>query len=280
MESALYVVGTPIGNLDDLSGRAAAVLAGVDRVYAEDTRRTGRLLQAAGIAAELRSLHEHNEAARCAEVTELIASGGSAALVSDAGTPVVSDPGSRVVKAVLEADLPVRAVPGPSAPSAALSVSGLSADRYLFLGFPPRSGHDRETWLRHVLESPITVVAFESPQRIADLASDLVSSGLGERRCVLCRELTKMYEEVVVGTVEELAGRLRGAEVRGEVTLVVEGRSRTDWREHLEEARREARERVEAGGSTRDVAAALQRLFGLPRNEAYEEALRAGTEKA
>jgi 16S rRNA (cytidine1402-2'-O)-methyltransferase len=278
MESALYVVGTPIGNLEDLSPRAARVLAGVDRVYAEDTRHTGRLLAAAGIDAELRSLHEHNEASRCPEVVELVGGGRSAALVTDAGSPAVSDPGSRVVRAVLDAGLPVRTVPGPSAPAAALSVSGLTADRYLFLGFPPRSGGERDGWIARVADSRVTVVAFESPRRVAELAADLARSGLGDRRCVLCRELTKLHEEVAAGTVAELAERLRGAEVRGEVTLVIEAGAEGDWGEQLEEIRAEALRLVAAGESTRDAATHLQERFGLPRNEAYALALEAGTD--
>lgn len=278
MDSALYVVGTPIGNLEDLSRRAATVLAGVDRVYAEDTRHTGRLLAGAGIEADLRSLHEHNEASRCSEVVDLIAGGRSAALVSDAGTPAVSDPGSRLVRAVLAAGLPVRAVPGPSAPAAALSVSGLPADRYLFLGFPPRSGRERDAWLDQASRSRVTVVAFESPRRVADLAADLVRLGLGERWCVLCRELTKLHEEVAAGTVAELAERLREMDVRGEVTLVLEAGGGSDWRDRLEEIRAAARLRVAAGDSTRDAATHLQERFGLPRNEAYALALEAGTD--
>lgn len=278
MESALYVVGTPIGNLEDLSRRAAMVLAGVDRVYAEDTRHTGRLLAAAGIEAELRSLHEHNEASRCSEVVDLVTGGRSAALVSDAGTPAVSDPGSRLVRAVLDAGLSVRVVPGPSAPAAALSVSGLPADRYLFLGFPPRSGGEREVWLSRASESPVTVVAFESPRRVAALAADLVRAGLGDRRCVFCRELTKLHEEVTAGTIEELAERLGETEVRGEVTLVIEAGGGSDWRGRLEEIRGEVRRRIAAGDTTRDAATYLQEHFGLPRNEAYALALAAGSD--
>lgn len=277
MESALYVVGTPIGNLEDLGRRAATVLAGVDRVYAEDTRHTGRLLAAAGIDAELRSLHEHNEASRCSEVVDLLLGGRSAAVVSDAGTPVISDPGSRVVRAVLAAGLPVRTVPGPSAPAAALSVSGFPADRYLFLGFPPRSGGEREEWLARLSESRVTVVAFESPRRVAELSADLVRSGLGGRRCVLCRELTKLHEEVSSGTVAELAERLTGTVLRGEVTLVIEAGASADWRERLGDIREEARRRIDAGDSTRDAATHLQERFGMPRNEAYALALEAGT---
>ncbi len=279
MESALYVVGTPIGNLGDLSGRAVRVLTEVGRVYAEDTRRTGRLLASAGIEGRLRSLHEHNEAARCAEVVEFVAHGGLAALVTDAGTPAISDPGSRVVAAVLEAGLPVRAVPGPSAPAAALSVSGLPADRYLFLGFAPRSGGERDAWLERLSGSPETVVAFESPHRIAALLAELEGRGLGERRCVLCRELTKLHEQVVACTISELSGKLEETGTRGEVTLVVAGGGDgPDWRSRLSEARAQAERRAVAGETTRDIAEALQREFGLPRNDAYTVALEAGTD--
>lgn len=277
MESGLYVVGTPIGNLSDLSGRAAETLAGVDVVYAEDTRRTGVLLRQAGIDVRLRSLHEHNEAARSEEVVELVSGGGSAALVSDAGTPAISDPGRRVVGLVLEAGLPVRSVPGPSAPAAALSVAGLPADRYTFLGFAPRSGAEREAWLARAAASTETVVAFESPRRTAALLGDLEAEGLGERTCVLCRELTKLHEEVLRSTVARLARRLAADEPRGEVTLVLEGGTPPDWQDSEDEMRREARRRAAAGETTRDIADRLQRTFGAPRNRAYEIALDAAT---
>jgi len=278
MKSALYVVATPIGNLEDLTPRAAEVLGGVDTVYAEDTRRTGILLDRTGLRARLRSLHEHNEAARTEEILERLAAGARLAVVSDAGTPGVSDPGRRVVDRVLESDLPVRAVPGASAVPAALSVSGLPADRYLFLGFPPRRGREREAWMQQLEGSTDTVVVFESPARVAELLGSWVERGLGGRRCTMCRELTKRFEEVRRARVSELAAALEGGEVRGEVTLVLEGGEPTGWETHRARASREARELVGRGASTRDVVRVLRERYEAPRNEAYELALSVAAE--
>lgn len=279
MEIGLHVVGTPIGNLSDLTRRGAEVLREADLVYAEDTRRTGRLLQEIGSEAPLRSLHEHNEAERTAEVLERLRDDGRCALVTDAGTPGVSDPGRRVVAAVREAGLPVRAVPGPSAVTAALSVAGLSADRFLFLGFPPRSGRERERWMERAGEATCTVVVFEAPGRAADLLEAWAERGLGGRVCVLCRELTKLHEEVVRSTVAGLRERLADARVRGEVTLVLEGGETPGWEARREEARREARRMLTGGASTRDVSDRLQSSFGIPRNAAYEMALELSEER-
>lgn len=275
MESGLYVVGTPIGNLDDLTVRAAEALRAADAVYAEDTRRTGRLLARIGADVPLRSLHAHNEAERTAEVLERLREGGRCALVSDAGTPGVSDPGRRVVAAVLEAGLRAVPIPGPSAVVAALSVAGLPADRFAFAGFPPRSGAERREWLAGVARSPVTSVIFESPRRVARLLEDLEAEGAGARRAALCRELTKLHEEVLRESVTALRDQVEGTDVRGEVTLVLEGAPAT---EAVPEAAVEdaARRWAGAGLSTRDIAERLQAELGVPRNRAYEAGLRAG----
>ncbi len=273
MENGLHVVGTPIGNLSDLTHRAVESLRGADVVYAEDTRRTGRLLKEIGSEAPLRSLHEHNEAARTGEVVKRLREGERCVLVTDAGTPGISDPGRRVVEAVREAGLGVVSVPGPSAVTAALSVAGLPADRFVFLGFPPRSGGDREAWMERLEDHPWTAVVFEAPGRVADLLSAWRERGLGDRVCVLCRELTKLHEEVVRSTVAELAERLAERRVRGEVTLVLEGAEPSGWEARRDEVRRAARRMLEEGGSTRDVSDHLQETFGVPRNAAYEMAL-------
>lgn len=279
MEPGLYVVGTPIGNLSDLSRRAVECLREAEIVYAEDTRRTGRLLKEVGSEAPLRSLHEHNEAARTDEVLDRLRGGGRCALVTDAGTPGISDPGRRVVEAVRDEGLEVVPVPGPSAVTAALSVAGLPADRFVFLGFPPRSGGEREAWLERVETLPWTTVVFEAPNRVADLLEAWSERDLGARTCVLCRELTKMHEEVVRATVDELRDRLAGTEVRGEVTLVLEGADAPGWEERREEARRSGRRVLEEGGTTRDVSDHLQEAFGVPRNAAYEMALELSDER-
>lgn len=272
MESGLYVVGTPIGNLGDVTRRAAETLDGVDTVYAEDTRRTGRLLEALEADAGLRSLHEHNEARRRGEIIERLRAGDRLAVVSDAGTPGVSDPGRRVVAGALEAGLRVVPVPGASAVTAALSASGLPADRFAFLGFPPRSGTDRETWMDRLGRLELTSVVFASPNRLDDLLAEWEDRGLGGRACVLCRELTKMHEEVRRATVSELREHTAG-EVRGEVTLVLEGSADGGRPVPREAARTAARALAEAGWTTRDVTEHLQRAYGVPRNEAYDLAL-------
>lgn len=266
----LYVVSTPIGNLSDLTDRARRSLREVDRVYAEDTRRTGRLLDHVGSEADLRSLHEHNEARRTEELVEDLADGRSCALVSDAGTPSVSDPGRRAVAEAAEAGSRVVPVPGPSAVLAALSVSGFDADRFLFLGFPPRSGEDREAWIGRCRDARETVVAFEAPQRVGDLLADWRRADMGDRACVVARELTKVHEELLRGTVAELEGSVAGEELRGEATLVLEAAPAPGWEEREEEARRRARELDRSGASTRDIADRLERELGVPRNAAYE----------
>lgn len=273
MEAGLYVIGTPIGNLGDLTRRAAETLPEMDVVYAEDTRRTGRLLESLGTDVPLRSLHEHNEARRVEEITDRLADGERVGLVTDAGTPAVSDPGRRAVAEALEAGHRVSPVPGASAVTTALSVSGLEADRFVFLGFPPRKGADREECLRMIAELPLTSVLFESPRRVGELLSQLGERGLGGRRGALCREMTKKFEEIRAGTVADLREWARGREIRGEVTLVLEGGDEARNAVPADAVREAARELLSAGRSTRDVSEHLQRAYGLSRNEAYELAL-------
>lgn len=218
----LYLVATPIGNLEDVTLRALRVLREVDLIAAEDTRHVRKLLERYGIRQQVVSYHEHNEQARTPQLLAALRSGRSVALVSDAGTPVLSDPGYRLVRACVEASVPVVPVPGPSAVTAALVASGLPADRFLFLGFPPRRRTARRRFLEEVKDQRATLVLFESPRRLADCLQDLLEV-LGDRRVAVCRELTKVHEEVRRGTASELVRWARGEQVRGEVTLVVEG---------------------------------------------------------
>lgn len=273
MECGLYVVSTPIGNLSDLTDRARDVLRTAPVVFAEDTRRTGRLLTSIDASPELVSLHEHNEASRVPDLLERLEGGNPCVLVSDAGVPAVSDPGRRAVRAVLDAGYPVRAVPGASAVTAALSVAGFPADRFVFLGFPPRSGGERDRWMERCASLEWTAVAFESPRRVAALLGDWAERGLADRRCVVCRELTKLHEQIEHATVAELARRIGDAELRGEVTLVLEGGEAPDWQDRRDEVEAAARSLVAEGLSTRDVAERLQERFDVPRNAAYELAL-------
>jgi len=219
----LYVVATPIGNLGDLTPRAREVIAAVDAVLCEDTRRTGLLLSRVGLEARaLRSHHEHNEVALAAGLVAELVDGRSLALVSDAGTPLVSDPGYRLVRACHEASVPVVAVPGASAAIAALSISGLPTDRHVFLGYLPPRAARRRALLEEVRGLRMTLILYEGPHRLRKTLGDLADE-LGDRPAALCRELTKVHEEVRRDTLSGLAAWAASATVRGELTLVVGG---------------------------------------------------------
>jgi len=267
----LWVVATPIGNLEDVTLRALRVLREAPVVLAEDTRRVRKLLDRHAIEQRPRSLHAHNEASRVAEVLAALEIGEDVALVSDAGTPLVSDPGQRLVAAVVAAGGCVEAVPGPSAVLAALSVAGLPAERFTFLGFLPRKSGAREALLARVAAAPETLVLFESPRRVGATLRELAER-LGPRQCCVARELTKLHEEALRGTLPELAERFaEGA--RGEITLVVEG-APAEAAEETDPAELDAeiRGRLAAGESSRTIAAALARP-GLPRRRVYARVL-------
>ena len=220
MPGILYVVATPIGNLEDVTFRAIRVLREVAVIAAEDTRRTARLLQHYSISTPTTSLHEHNERARTPWLISRLASGESVALVSDAGTPVVSDPGALFVAAAHAAGIRVEPVPGPSAALAAVSASGLQADQVLFVGFPPSRSLARKTWLEKLRDERRVIVFFEAPHRIRDTLTDLLAI-FGDRIAAIGRELTKAHEELVVTPISLHLERL--AEPRGEFTVVVSG---------------------------------------------------------
>lgn len=226
----LYVVATPIGNLEDLSPRAAKILATVALIACEDTRRTGQLLTHLGLQKPLVSLHEHNEGQRVEQLLERLRAGDDVALVSDAGTPLVSDPGYRLMAALRIAQLPVCPVPGPSAALAALSIAGLPSDRFHFEGFLPAKATARRRRLQKLASYPQTLVFYEAVHRIDACLADLVYVLGAERPATLCRELTKRHETIQQGTLAELQ-TLResdpGAE-RGEITLVVGGAAADD----------------------------------------------------
>lgn len=262
----LYLVSTPIGNLSDLSGRAARILGEVERIFAEDTRRTGRLLQHLGLDTPLISLHQHNEAARAGRVLECLES-GDAAVVSDAGTPLISDPGARVVDAALEAGHDVVPVPGPSAVLAALVGSGLPADRFVFLGFAPRKGRERRALLQRVADSPETTVLFEAPGRLRRLLADLERACSPGRRVAVAREMTKLHEEFVRGTLAEARAHFGERAPRGEVTLVID---RSPGDEPDESAAREVAAGLLAGGARPSEAVReVMARIGVSRNRAY-----------
>jgi 16S rRNA (cytidine1402-2'-O)-methyltransferase len=221
----LQVVATPIGNLADLSARARAALEGADLIAAEDTRHTGALLKAAGIARPLLSLHQHNEARRVPEVLARLAAGDTVALVSDAGTPLLSDPGFELLRGAVQAGYEVQVVPGPSAITAALAVAGLPTERFCFEGFLPARSPERRAALAALAHEPRTLVFFEAPHRIAATLADLSAEFGAQRPAVVARELTKAHETLYRGTLAELAARARTEEhfARGEITLVVQG---------------------------------------------------------
>jgi 16S rRNA (cytidine1402-2'-O)-methyltransferase len=277
----LLIVSTPIGNLADLSSRALQSLEGASVVYAEDTRHSATLLRHYGFHTPLRSLHEHNEARRVEEVLERLAGGERCALISDAGTPTVSDPGTRLVAAVAAAGFRVEPIPGPSAVTAALAASGLSAGRFLFLGFAPRKGRERNSWMEQALGSADTVVVFEAPGRLGSLLEEWVVSGLADRRCVVCRELTKLHEEVRHGTVAALRDYYQEGEVRGEVTIVLDGHGGGVPGEAVDEEQAGivADQMAHAGRTTQEISRRLRGEFGMTRNQAYELALRAAERK-
>lgn len=270
MAGVLYLVATPIGNLEDVTLRALRVLREVDVVAAEDTRRARTLLSRHGIRNRVVSYHEHNEKSRAAELLELLRSGRSVALVSDAGTPVLSDPGYELVRGCAEEGIPVVPVPGPSAVTAALAASGLPTDRFLFAGFVPRKREARRRFLEELARLPVTLVLFESPRRLSACLADLHRVA-GNRRVAVCRELTKRHEEILRGTVQEVMARLGTGAVRGEVTLVVEGApAPTPQPQELDDVVRQA---LEGGASVREAAEAAARRCGVSRREAYRRAL-------
>jgi 16S rRNA (cytidine1402-2'-O)-methyltransferase len=217
----LFVIATPLGNLDDLSPRALETLRSVARIACEDTRRTARLLARFGIETPTLSCHRFNERERLEPVLARLAGGEDVALVSDGGTPGISDPGCLLVRAAVEAGMEVRPVPGPSAAATLLSVSGIGADRFVFEGFLPHRAGERRRRLRELKEERRPVVVFESPHRIIESLAD-IDAVLGPRPLVVGRELTKLHETLLYGSARELAERF-GEQVRGEITLVIAG---------------------------------------------------------
>jgi len=269
VRGTLYVVATPLGNLGDLSPRAAETLKRVAAVAAEDTRRTRPLLAHVGSGADLVSVHAHSPDAAIERVLRQLAGGRDVALVTDAGTPAVSDPGVALVAAARARDFPVVTVPGPTAVAAALAVSGLSADRYVFLGFLPRKGGERQRLLDTIAKSEWTVVVFEAPNRTAELLDDLVATCGAERRGVVARELTKLFEETRDGTLAELASYYRDAPPRGEVTVIVSGTGVPAREAPRPDPEARARALLAEGMTRRDVADRLAQETGISRNSAY-----------
>jgi 16S rRNA (cytidine1402-2'-O)-methyltransferase len=270
MAGTLYVVATPLGNLQDLTLRAADVLRRVDVVAAEDTRHTRPLLSHLGAAPQMLSFHAHSDERRVAGLLEILQAGRSVALVSDAGTPAISDPGFELVAAARAAGIEVVPIPGPSAVATALSAAGLPADRYLFLGFLPRKGTERARLLGRAAAEEWSVVFFEAPSRVRALLDDLAESAGPGRRVTVARELTKLHEEIVSGTLADIAGYYTGSEPRGEFTVVLEGTGQPAAApDRSAEAEELARRLLAEGRTRREVAQQLAAELGLPRNAAY-----------
>lgn len=269
MPGTLYVVATPLGNLGDLSPRAAETLRRVAVVAAEDTRHTRPLLTHVGSGADLLSVHAHSPASAIERVLGLLDAGRDVALVTDAGTPAISDPGPALVAAARARAIPVVTIPGPTAVAAALAVSGFSADRYVFLGFLPRKGAERRRLLALIARSEWTVVVFESPNRTAALLDDLATVSGDGRRAAVARELTKLYEETRDGTLTELAGYYRDTPPRGEVTVMIAGTGTPPRDTPPPDSEARARAWLAEGLSRRDVANRLADETGIPRNSAY-----------
>lgn len=276
VDGTLLVVATPIGNLGDLSERAAETLRTVDLVLAEDTRRTGRLLAHVGSEVPQRSLHDHNERDRIAEVLDRLANGARIALVSDAGTPTVSDPGYRLLAACAEAGVRIEPIPGASALLAALVASGLPTDRVAFEGFLPRKGAARTSRLTELGAERRTFVLFVAPHRAAADLGDLAAACGGDRPAALCRELTKRFEQVVRGSLADLAAGAQEG-VRGELTLVVAGAPDAQP-EVLTPQDLVARVRalVSTGATKKSAIADVAAATGTPRRDVYQAVVDAG----
>ncbi len=263
----LYLCATPIGNMEDITLRAVRVLGAVSAVYCEDTRRTGALLSRLGIKKPLVSCRAQNENARAAEIVSRVKAGEAVAYASDAGMPGISDPGERLVAACVAAGVPYTVVPGASALTTALVLSGFPSKNACFVGFLPREGKERREAIGAVKSHRGTLVFYESPLRVSATAKELAEE-LGERDCALCRELTKLHEQVVRGTLSSLAERYAETPPKGECALVVAGAGEEAAMPD-EDARALAQALVREGLSAKDAARELAERAGMSKNEAY-----------
>jgi len=265
----LYVVATPLGNLGDLSPRAADTLKCVAAVAAEDTRHSRPLLNHAGSQAELISFHAHSSERALERILRILSEGRDVALITDAGTPAISDPGVVLVAAARERGIPIVTIPGPTAVAASLAVSGIAGDRYSFLGFLPRKGSDRRRLLSTVASSEWTVVIFEAPHRVTQLLTDLIEVCGPGRPAAVSRELTKVFEETRSGTLQELSEHYAEAPARGEVTVVIAGTGKPRAKEPQGDPAERARSLLAEGLSRKDAADRLADETGISRNSAY-----------
>lgn len=268
----LYLVATPIGNLEDISARALRTLREVRLIAAEDTRRTRKLLAHYDIHTPLSSYYEHNKLSKLEEILASLAE-GDVALVSDAGTPLINDPGYELVLAALDAGYAVLPIPGPSAPIAALSASGLPADTFLYLGYLPRKTKPRRALLQDVKDDPYTAVFLEAPHRLLDSLRDMLDV-LGDRQMAAARELTKLHEEIFRGRISEALKYFLEHTPRGEFTLVVSGREGSKERWPEDRLRSELSNYLQSGESPSSIAGLLAKESGWPRREIYQIIIR------
>ncbi|MBW1841402.1 MAG: 16S rRNA (cytidine(1402)-2'-O)-methyltransferase [Deltaproteobacteria bacterium] len=270
---ALFVVATPIGNREDITLRALKILGDVDVVAAEDTRHTGRFLAYHNIKTKLISYHDHNEAERTPGLIKQLCAGASIALVSNAGTPSVSDPGYHLIHSAINSDIPIVPVPGVSAAITALSVAGLPTDAFVFVGFPAKKKQKRLTQLKRMANEEKTIVFYESPRRILTLLDEMISI-MGDRYGVLSREMTKLHEEFIRGSLSEILHALKERpSVKGECTLLVAGFQ--EKAASVETIRKELKKELETPGSRlSDIAKEIAKKHGLSKKIVYDEALK------
>jgi len=271
-KGVLYIVATPIGNLEDMTFRAVRTLKEVHLIAAEDTRRTAKLLRAYAIETPVTSLYDQNERRKSMYLINKLKTGLNVAYVSDAGTPGISDPGYELVRQAIENDIRIIPVPGVSAVIAALSVSGLPTDAFVFYGFPPSRARQRKTFLTSIGDEEKTLVFYESPKRLLSALQDM-ENVFGDRKIVVLRELTKVFEEVFRGTISHVIGALEGRGIRGEVTLIVAGRDKIppdcpddEIRDRLEKLLKETKL------SRRDIIGKLAEELGISRTRIYRVA--------
>lgn len=266
----LYVIATPIGNLADITLRALEIIKNVKTLYAEDTRVTLRLLEHYGIQAKLQSLHDFNESNKISSVIEQIQAGADLGLVSDAGTPLISDPGYRLVSAAQAAGICVRPIPGASALTAALSAAGLPTDRFIFEGFLPKSSTERQKRFKALLFEPRTMVFYESPQRIQAAIEDCLAIMGGDRKAALMRELTKHYEQHICADLKQINQQLtqQSKKVRGEIVFILHGNDAPEDAAVVDEAKRLLTD-LQPHMSLKEAAAIVATHTGLRRNQLY-----------
>ena len=273
MSGKLYIVSTPIGNLEDITLRALRILKEVDFIACEDTRTTGKLLSRYAIAKPLVSYHEHNELEKSKELVSFLMEGKNIALVSDAGTPGVSDPGYRLVKLASENGVEVLSIPGPSSAISALSVSGLPTSGFAFFGFPPRTKKHLTDFLLRIKSYPETLIFFESPKRVVKTLR-VIADVLGDRGISLSREMTKLYEETIRGSVSEVLGEIeKRGEVKGEVTIIVEGASPESEEADTEAVDTMLQSYKKKGLSLKDAVKIVSGETGYSKSKTYKRAL-------